>query len=327
MADFDIWVVAEHKEEELQDISLEMLGAARRLADQARGEVVGLALGTGLNSLADALARAGADRQYLVESPHLEQYQGELSVEALAPLLQAEMPAVLLCAATSQGNDLAARLAARLGVGLASQCVGFRMRDQGLQIARSCFGGRAVATVEWTGQRPCIMTASSGVFAPAPTSAARQPQPRAITPSLAPDGARVKTLEFIPADPRTVDITEAEVIVTGGLGMGDREGFWRLQELADLLGGSVGATRPVVDYGWAPIQRQVGLTGRTVSPRLYVACGLSGAPQHLQGMKGSKTIIAINKDRNAPILKEADVAIVGDIHQLLPVIIAKAKGE
>ncbi|MBI2846233.1 MAG: electron transfer flavoprotein subunit alpha/FixB family protein [Chloroflexi bacterium] len=318
-----ILVVAEEREGKLNKVSFELLGAARRLAEGSSGGVMAALLGSGLEALAPALGHYGASRVYLVDSPALAQYSPEAYAQALVGLVQKIKPEVIFLSATSRGRDLAPRLGAKLGVVVASDCTDFTLQDSGrLLITRPIFAGKALAQVRLKGT-PQIATLRPNIFPPLSPETSRTAAIEKITVEGA--TARAVTKEVKKAAAGKKDVAEAEIIVSGGRGMKGPENYHLLEELAEALGGAVGASRAAVDAGWRPHSDQVGQTGKTVTPKLYVACGISGAIQHLAGMKTAKYIVAINKDPEAPIFKIADYGIVGDLFEIVPLITAEAK--
>jgi electron transfer flavoprotein alpha subunit len=296
-----------------------MLGEGARIAEKLGGAVEATLLGSGVGGLADALAHYGAARVYLADDLSLERYSGEGYTTVLTNLIQKAEPAVVLLGATIQGKDLAPRVAARLGLGLASDCTAFDVASNGrLVITRPIYGGRAIATVmEKT--TPQMATVRPNVMMPLEpdTSKAVLVEKLAVRTG----DIRAKVIDLIQeSGKQQIGLAEAEVIVSGGRGLKGPENFRLLEELADVLGAAVGASRAAVDAGWIDHSHQVGQTGRTVTPNLYIACGISGAVQHLAGMKTAKYIVAINKDPEAPIFKVADYGIVGDIFEVVPIL-------
>ncbi len=319
----NVLVVAEQRDGVLKKVSFEMLGEGVRLSEKLGGTVEATLLGSGVASLADALAHHGAAKVYVADDPSLENYSGEGYTTVLARLIQRIEPAVVLLGATAQGQDLAPRLATRLGVGLASDCTAFEVvEDRRLRITRPIYAGRAIATVmektipQMATVRPNVMVA---------------PEPEvsktADVEKLTVDAGhiRAKVIDMIGETGKRVELTEADIIVSGGRGMKGPENFAILEELADVLGAAMGASRAAVDAGWIDHGHQVGQTGKTVTPSLYIACGISGAMQHLAGMKTAKYIVAINKDPEAPIFRVADYGIVGDLFEVVPALTEQFK--
>jgi len=317
----NVLVVAGHRDGDLKKVTFEMLGEGTRIADKMElgGVVEAALLGSGVGGVADALAHYGAARVYLADDPSLGRYSSEGYTTVLAQLIQKTEPAVVLLGATPQGQDLAARVAARLGLGLASDCTAFEVATDGrLIITRPIYGGRAIATViEKT--TPQIATVRPNVMMPLePDTSRTAPVERLVVET---GDIRAKVTDLIQESGRQqVRLAEAEIIVSGGRGLKGPENFYLLEQLADVLGAAVGASRAAVDAGWIDHSHQVGQTGKTVTPNLYIACGISGAVQHLAGMKTARYIVAINKDPEAPIFRVADYGIVGDLFEVVPVL-------
>jgi len=316
-----IWVYGECVGSTVTAVTLELLGQARRLADKTNGRVW-VVMTEAARGTADLAIACGADRVCLLTDPELRVYRTEAYAQALYELVCRHQPDILMLGATAQGRDLAPRLACRLRTGLTADCTQLEIGPTGLVYwTRPAFGGNIMSTNICPDTRPQMGTVRPGVF-PRPT-----PDPER-TGELVEEGAALdpscvrtevlETLAFL--DGPTANLQEAEIIVAGGRGMKGAEHFALLEELAKALGGSVGASRAAVDAGWISPVHQVGQTGKTVSPRIYIACGISGALQHLIGMNGAKTIIAINQDPAAPIFRIADYGIVGDLFKIVPIL-------
>lgn len=324
----DIWVYVEHREGAPLEVSYEMLEDARKLADSLREKVVALVLGgPAVPDFAQAVTEHGADVVYVGCHSYLESYESETFVQALFQVCHHFQPAAVMLPATPNGQDVAARLAARLQVGLVSFCLKFAIGpDKTIQGVKEAYNGRVYATFACCGERPHLFTfkpGSAGVGAP---DKRRRASVAELPPLDLTDMVRkTRTVTYIPADPHTVDLTEADMIVAGGAGVRTKEMFTLLQELADALGASVGGTRPAVDQGWIPFERQIGQTGKIVSPRLYLSAGISGASLHAMGIKDSEHIIAINTDKNAPIFKLSQLAAVGDLREVVPLLLQRLK--
>jgi len=313
-----IAVLAEMKDGSARKITLEMLAEAGRLARASGGSVAAIALGPLASGEADRLAHHGAERIAHVEGPELAAYAPEAYAEG-AKLAVAKLgPEVLLLGATAQGKDLAPRLAARLNVGLASDCVGFDMEGGKVTARRPIFAGKAFARVGWNAARPMMATVRANVFPPAEPDASRS----AAVDTIALGGVKVRSrvTGFEQSEGETLDLTEANIIVSGGRAMQGPENFEILRKLCKVIGATLGASRAAVDAGWIDHSHQVGQTGKVVNPTLYIAVGISGAIQHLAGMSSARTIVAINKDRDAPIFKVASYGIVGDLYQIVPAL-------
>ncbi len=309
----DVWVIAEARNEELRPSTFELLGIARELA--AGGTAAVVLLGSGVADKAGELGPKGADLTLAIDDPELAQYSPDGWSRVVAKLASDRNPDVILTLASARGREIGPRVAAELGVGLLSDVVELRMSDGGLEAVRPIYAGRALATVRLTGS-PLMATLRPSTFAP--SEEAGRGEVEAVPLGEYTPGAKATKLEVVASE--RPDVAEADIIVTGGRGMGGPEHFQLIEELADTLGAATGASRAVVDAGWRPHSQQVGQTGKTVSPTLYVACGVSGAVQHVAGMKTSKTIVAVNKDPEAPIFGLADYGIVGDVFEILPLL-------
>lgn len=314
----ELLVVAELTDGSLRPVTVELVGEARRQADAAGGSV-GVAILGDAAPHASSLGAYGADRVYAM--PGAE--RGTLS--ALEALVREVQPTAILCPATAFGSDVAAGLAARLGAGLAANCLSLEASATGLLQKRPMYAGKVIATVE-TLVGPNVITARPRVFAPGIPQEGRSAQVvtrEAVAPR--PHEAVVELVKLVKAERTELDVSEAEIIVSGGRGLGGPEAFALLRDLAHVLNAAVGASRAAVDAGWMPHAHQVGQTGKTVSPRLYIACGISGAIQHLVGMSSSQCIVAINSDPEAPIFTRCDYGIVGDLFTVVPALIQELK--
>jgi electron transfer flavoprotein alpha subunit len=315
-----IWIVAEQREGELRKVSFELVSEARRLADAMGQPVAAILLGSNIKEKAAELGKYGADKVIVADDDRLATYTTDAYVSVIAQLAQAQEPAIILLGASVQGKDLSGRLAARLGVGVAQDCVAFSIEDGNLVAKRPIYAGKAYATVTYTDSVPQIATARPNVFELNEPDESRSVEVIDAEFSLDDSQLKTKVAEVIEEAGGKVDLTEAERIVSGGRGMKGPEEFAILEELADLIAATVGASRSVVDAGWRPHSDQVGQTGKVVSPNLYIACGISGAIQHLAGMSTSKLIVAINKDPEAPIFQKADYGVVGDLFEVVPAL-------
>lgn len=325
----DVWVIVEHQQGKLADVTLEMLGDARKLADKLGGQVWAIMLTAGgAGDGSEVMAHHGADRVLLVEHALFEAYTTEPCVQALAALCAEHAPGILLLAATLNGQDLAARLSARLGTGLAADCVTLKINAEGrLEATRPTHADKVYGTTVCVAGTPQMATLRPGVAGVGKPNTARKAEVSTVEPVLDATTLRARAVGFVPADPKTIDITEAERIVAAGMGVGGREGVQALEELAELLGAALAGSRLAVDQGWLPYERQVGQSGRTVAPRLYIAAGISGASQHTLGMRDAQTIVAINTDKAAGIFKLAELGIVGDLHQVIPALTKKLRAQ
>jgi electron transfer flavoprotein alpha subunit len=294
---------------------------AKRLTASLGGPVTAVVVGPGAETLAGELASYGADKVQVFDDAALGAYATEPYARALAQAVTEAKPAAVLVPSTAMGKDLAPRAAARLGAGLVSDCVSFAVKDGRLEARRPMYAGKAYATVRWEGD-PQMATLRPNVFPLEKPDASRKAE---VTKGEIDTSARARVTAVHAAAAGKVELTEAQIIVSGGRGLKGPENFHLIQGLADALGAAVGASRAVVDAGWVDHQYQVGQTGKTVSPTLYVACGISGAIQHLAGMSSSKVIVAINKDPDAPIFKLASYGLVGDVFEILPKLTEAAK--
>jgi len=303
-----------------------LVAEAARVADQLGTEAGAVVLGQCDESLIGAFGSRGTARVFLAHILGTSPHHADPYVPALVDLIRRHQPTVVLWDTTALARELAPRVAARLGTGLASDCLGVAVSGDGvLHLSRAAYGGRASCTVACPQARPQMATLQQSPAAALPVVAGRQPEVVALEAVPGSSVSCTVVTGFFQEEPSSMDLAEADVVVAGGRGVGSREAFRLLAELASLLGGAVAASRPVVDAGWVPPHRQVGQSGRTVAPSLYIACGISGAPHHLVGMRESKTVIAINSDRNAPVFGLADLGIVGDLHEVLPPVVARLR--
>ncbi len=313
-----IFAFAESRDGEIRKVAHEVVTAARKLADALGTEVHAVVLGApGVAAAAGDLGRFGADKVFVGESGAFERYSAEGYTSVIVDFLKEHGCEVALFPASSMGRDLAPRVAARLGVAYASECTGLDVEGGAVVATRPEFAGKVFATVAFA-EKPAVLSLRSNVFTPVETAKAGEVQSLAVSMDGADFGAIVK--EIRAAAGEKLDVSEAPIVVSGGRGLGSPENFKLVEDLAAAFGGraAVGASRAVVDAGWRPHGEQVGQTGKTVAPTLYFAVGISGAIQHLAGMRTSRYIVAINKDPEAPIFKIADYGIVGDLHQVLP---------
>lgn len=322
-----IWVLIEQEAGRPHPVSWELLGAASRLAQQLDGSLVeAVLLGHGVSYLADEAFGYGAKRVYLIDDPVLGSYRNLPYSLGISQLVQKFRPEIFLIGATPLGRDLASTIATRVGTGLTADCTELAIDPEQkiLAATRPTFGGNLMATILCRQHRPQMATVRPRVLPlPDPKPAATGDIIRAEL-NLSEADIPVKRLDFIPAQ-KQLNLEYAEVIVAGGWGLGSPEGFDLLQALADELGGVVGASRKVVDAGWIDARHQIGQTGQTVRPKLYIAAGISGAVQHCVGMSGSDFILAINADRHAPILQMADIGLVGDLYEIIPELMRQIK--
>jgi electron transfer flavoprotein alpha subunit len=314
-----IWVYAEHKDGKVKKVTFEILGAAQRLAEKKGEPLCAVLIGSGVEEMAPAIGSYGADKVYCVEADELGTYTTGGFAKTLCDLVQQEKPSLVLFGASINGKDLSARVAGRLGVGLATDCTDIGLDDAGkLQVHRPMFSGKVYADVVFADTTPQMVSIRPNVMTAAVPDASRTPEVVKVTPAVTADDLMVQVKEVVKTGGEKPDLTEAEIIVSGGRGMKGPENYKILEELADVLGGVVGASRSAVDAGWRPQSDQVGQSGKVVTPNLYIAAGISGAIQHLAGMGTSKVIAAINKDPEAPIFKKADYGVVDDLFKVIP---------
>lgn len=318
----NVYVFAEQREGEIQPVALELLGKARELADGYGEKLVAILAGYKVAEKAQTLIAYGADEVVLVDAPELKDYITEQYAQAIYQVIEAYKPRIVLYGATTIGRDLAPRLSARVNTGLTADCTKLALAedDKEFLMTRPAFGGNIMATIVIREHRPQMATVRPGVMQKLAKDDSRKGVVLEFTPKFDESKFKVKLIETVKEAKDTVDITAAKVLVSGGRGVGNTEGFAKLQKLADILGGQVSSSRAMVDAGVMPHDRQVGQTGKTVRPNLYLACGISGAIQHLAGMEESELIIAINKDKFAPIFNVADLGIVGDLHKIVPML-------
>jgi electron transfer flavoprotein alpha subunit len=305
-------------------VSWEMFSPARQIANATGGTVIALFMGSDIADTARRWASAGADRLLIADDARLEGVMPAAAAAVLIQVISQAQPAVVLVPGTTAGRDYAPLVAARLGAGLAADCVDFSIEDGTLSATRPVLGGRALSRIRFLGDGPALATVRSGSFAKTDPLVS-QPEMETVDVELTADDLRVSQVEITRKGSGVSRLDAAEIVVSGGRGLGKPEQFVLVEELAEALGGAVGATRAVVDAGWRPHQEQIGQTGRTVSPRLYVAVGISGAVQHNVGMQGADAIVAVNRDPEAPIFKIASFGIVGDLFEIVPALTAEVR--
>jgi len=327
----DVWVYAEQRRGEVAPVVYELLAEARILAGKLGVNVAAVLLGHNVSDRARDLISHGADIVYSVNDPHLAEFLDEPYAACLAHLIREEKPEIVLMGATNIGRSFASRVAAKIYTGLTADCTALDidLSTRNLLQTRPAFGGNIMATILTPRHRPQMATVRHKVFKPLAADPSRTG--RVVEKSFDFSGVKIRTkfLEFIKDASAKVNLAEADIIVSGGRGLGGPDGFKLLEELADALGGAVGSSRAAVDAGWIPYSHQVGQTGRTVAPKLYVACGISGQIQHLVGMGSSEMIVAINKDPECPMMKLATYSIEGDLFEVVPQItkaVRAAKG-
>lgn len=323
----NVWVFAEQRDGVLTKVAHQLMGRARQLADTLGAQAAAVLLGDGVEGLTSDLIADGADIVYLAEHTLLKHYRTDAYAKVLSDLIQDKKPEVVLFGATTVGRDLAPRISQRIYTGLTADCTGLDVDESErlLLQTRPAFGGNIMATIICPRHRPQMSTVRPGVMTVPVPDKTRQGTVEKVQVDLGDDDLNVKILEVVREARRRVDLEAAKIIVSGGRGLGGPEGFKMIEQLAEALGGEVGSSRAAVDSGWIDHDHQVGQTGKTVRPELYVACGISGAIQHQAGMKESKFIVAINKDPGAPIFQIADIGIVGDLYKVIPELVKQLK--
>ena len=315
-----VFVIAEQRDGALRKVSFELASAARKLADQTGDEVSAILLGSGIESLAAELGKFGVDKVFVGDNAALEPYVTEAHAQVVAKILKDNDASIALFGASVQGKDLSARVAAKLAGGLATDCTDVKIDGGKMVAVRPMYAGKCFGEVVFN-TTPAMASLRPNVFA-----AVENAKAAAVTKvDVAVDAPKSKILEVQKDTSGKVDLTEANIIVSGGRGMKGPDEYKILEELADVLKGTVGASRAAVDAGWRPQKDQVGQTGKVVSPNLYIACGISGAIQHLAGMSSSKCIVAINKDAEAPIFTKADFGVVDDLFKVVPELTTACK--
>lgn len=325
----DLWVFIETTDEgKAKNVGLELLGAGRGLADKQGGKLVAIVIGNNVDEAVKAATAYGADKVIVIEGPEFQHYSTDAYANAMYAMVEKYAPTSILIGATNNGRDMGPRLSCRLKTGLTADCTQLAIDEESGNVAwtRPAFGGNLMATILCPDNRPQIGTVRPGVFKKGEPDDSRTAEIVKEDFHVAPEAIRTELLEVIKeVAGELVDLEGAEIIVSGGRGVGGPEGFKPIKELADAIGGVVGASRAAVDSGWIAHAHQVGQTGKTVGPKIYIACGISGAIQHLAGMSGSKIIIAINKDETAPIFNVADYGVVGDLFEIVPALTAQIK--
>lgn len=318
----NVWVFVEHTEGEPATVSWELLGAGAKLASSLGVELCSVVIGDKVEHLCQESLAYGATRVYLIDAPVFHYYRTETYNKAICYLVRKYKPEVLLMGATGLGRDLAGAVATKLNTGLTADCTGLDIDEKGYLLqTRPAFGGNIMATIFTERTRPQMSTVRPHVMLLPQKDSSRKGEIVIESMIIKEEDVATKVLEVVKDERAECDLGAAEVIVSGGRGMSSSENFTLLQQLADELGGVVGCSRAVVEAGWMPAERQVGQTGKTVRPKIYIACGISGAIQHLVGMQSSDVIIAINQDKYAPIFEVATYGIVGDVFQVVPAII------
>ena len=337
-----VYVFAQQVDNEISSIAFELLGKAKDLAKDLNTEVTAMLLGSGIKGLADQLAEYGADKVIVVDDPELKDYRTEPYAHALASIINKYKPEIVLVGATAIGRDLGPRVSARVATGLTADCTSLEIgnfplvaapgkeaeqKHNQLLMTRPAFGGNTIATISCPYNRPQMATVRAGVMQKIEPIKGAKAVVEEYNPGFTPDNKYVEILDIVKSVTDTVDIMDAKILVSGGRGVGSAENFKILDDLAEVLGGTVSCSRAVVDSGWKPRDLQVGQTGKTVRPNVYFAIGISGAIQHVAGMEESDIIIAINKDADAPIFDVADYGIVGDLNKIVPKLTEALKAE
>ena len=321
-----VWVFAEQRDGRLKSVAYELLAEGRKLADKLGTELCAVCLGHNVEG-AEQLVAYGADRVYLADDPALADHQEDYYTRALVDLIRKHRPEILLAGATAMGRSFIPRVASILYTGLTADCTGLDIDPESrlLLQTRPTFGGNVMATIVCQARRPQMATVRPHVFKKGAPDEKNQGEVIKVDFDREAVTSRTKLLSFVEDLSEKIKLDDAEVIVSGGRGLGRPENFQIIKELADSLGAALGSSRPPVDEGWIPYSHQVGQTGKTVCPRLYIACGISGAVQHLAGMQTSDVIVAINEDPNAPIYEVATYGIVGDLFQVVPMLTDKLR--
>ncbi|OWZ84071.1 electron transfer flavoprotein subunit alpha [Natranaerobius trueperi] len=318
-----VWVYIEHVDGEPLEVSFELLSKAKELAKDLNTYVGGVLIGDKIKSKANEVFAYGADKLYLVQGSEYKNYNTKLYTHAMDNIIKTYKPEIVLFGATNNGRDLAARVAVRLRTGLTADCTKITIDKEKrlLEQTRPAFGGNIMATILCPIGRPQMATVRPKVMKKDKPDYAKQGEIIEVNLEDKPQELRTRIIDIIQHTTQTVNLEDAEIIVSGGRGLSEPEGFKLIEELAVAIGGAVGASRATVDAGWIPHHHQVGQTGKTVAPKLYIACGISGAIQHMAGMQTSDVIIAINKDPDAPIFDIATYGIVGDLYEVVPALI------
>ena len=335
-----VFVFAQQVDNVLDGVAFELLGKGKELAKDLNTEVTAVLIGSGVKGLADQLAEYGADRVIVVDDPQLKDYRTEPYAHALASVINEYKPEIMLVGATAIGRDLGPTVSARVKTGLTADCTMLEIGDFPLNAApgqeqqhnqllmtRPAFGGNTIATIACPYNRPQMATVRPGVMQKIAPIAGAKANVVEYNPGFTPNDRYVEILKVVKAVKNTANIMDAKILVSGGRGVGSKENFKLLEDLAEVLGGTVSCSRAVVENGWLPVDLQVGQTGKTVRPQIYFAIGISGAIQHVAGMEDSDLIVAINKDEDAPIFDVADYGLVGDLNKIVPALTATLKVE
>ncbi|EQG10917.1 electron transfer flavoFAD-binding domain protein [Clostridioides difficile 6042] len=318
-----VWVIGEQREGKINPVTIELIGEGRKLADQLGKELAVVIAGYEVEKEVKELLHYSVDKVYYINDPLLKDFTTDGYAISIANLIERKKPEVVLVGATSIGRDIAPRIAGKVGTGLTADCTKLEIdsTDNKLLQTRPAFGGNLMATIVCPKNRPQMSTVRPGVMAKAVRNESETGILEVVTPELTEKMIRTRLVEILPQEKKSVNLTDARIIVSGGRGLKRAEGFELIKELADKLGAEIGASRAAVDSGGIEHSHQVGQTGTTIRPELYIACGISGAIQHLAGMSDSKYIVAINKDAKAPIFSICDYGIVGDLYEIIPEMI------
>ncbi len=321
-----VWVIAEHYKGVIHKVAYQLLGRGRELANKLKVNLVLVLLGDRFDNLLKDFAEYGADEVIYIKSSLLKNYYSDLYVSMLAELIQERKPEIILIGATPTGRDFAPRIAKKLNAGLTADCTGLEIEEEtgNLLQTRPTFGGNIMATIRTPTSRPQMATVRPGIFKAVKVSK-KDIKVTKIVKDFEEKDSVTKIVKIIDKQKKKANLEDAEIIVSGGRGVGSKEKFKIVEELANVLGAELGGSRVTIELNWLDQDHQVGQTGKTVAPKLYIACGISGAIQHLVGMENSEIIVAINKDPNAPIFNVAHYGIVGDLHQVIPVLIEEIK--
>ena len=322
-----VWVYAEQRHGEISSVVYELLNKGSELAKTLNVPLSAILIGSNISAKAKDLINRGADKVYVYDNPILAEFQDDPYSCILADLIKEEKPEIVLMGATNIGRSFASRVAAKIYTGLTADCTALEIdtETRNLMQTRPAFGGNIMATILTPRHRPQMATVRHKVFKEAKVQEGRTGEVINKTVDAQKIINRTKFIGFFKDQSADVNISDADIIVSGGRGLGNPEGFKLIKELADLLGGAVGASRAAVDSDWIPYSHQVGQTGRTVAPKIYIACGISGQIQHMVGMSSSDTIIAINKDKDCPMMQTATYSLVGDLYEIIPAIIKELK--
>jgi len=319
----NVWIYAEQRHGVITPVVFELLGEGKKIAKETGSELCAFLIGNNVALLANELIAYGAEKVYLADSPLLENYTTDGYAKVLSDAINEYKPEIVLYGATHIGRDLAPRISARINTGLTADCTKLEVDpvDKKLKQTRPAFGGNLMATIICPNHRPQMSTVRTGVMGKLTKNEKNKGTVINVNLKLVKEDIRTIVLEIVKHKKDMVSLTDAEIIVSGGKGLGCADGFKMLKKLADTLGGTIGASRAAVDAGWIDNATQIGQTGITVKPKIYFACGISGALQHLAGISGSDIIIAINKNAMAPIFNVADYGIVGDVNKVVPMLI------